>query len=65
MGVAEVAEALGTSRQRVSALARQPNGLPTPLARLASGPVWSADTLQRFVAEWDRRPGRRPRAAAG
>ncbi len=67
MGVAEVAEALGTSRQRVSALARQRRGLPPPLAQLASGPVWSATTLRRFIDEWDRRPGRpaRPRAAAG
>ena len=62
MGVAEVAEALGTSRQRVSALARQANGLPSPLAQLASGPVWSAATLHRFVEEWDRRSGRRARA---
>ena len=67
MGVAEVAEALGTSRQRVSALARQRRGLPPPLAQLASGPVWSATTLRRFIDEWDRRPGRpaRPPAAAG
>lgn len=67
MGVAEVAEALGTSRQRVSALARQRRGLPPPLAQLASGPVWSATTLRRFIDEWDRRPGRpgRPRTAAG
>ncbi|HET7486535.1 MAG TPA: hypothetical protein VFJ85_01305 [Acidimicrobiales bacterium] len=58
MGVTEVAEALGTSRQRVSALARQRRGLPPPLAQLASGPVWSATTLRRFINEWDRRPGR-------
>lgn len=67
MGVAEVAEALGTSRQRVSALARQRRGLPLPLAQLASGPVWSATTLRRFIDEWDRRPGRpaRQREATG
>ena len=61
MGVAEVAAALGTSRQRVSALARQRRGLPPPLAELASGPVWSAATLTRVLEEWDRRPGRPPR----
>ncbi len=65
MGVAEVAAALGTSRQRVSALARQRRGLPPPLAELASGPVWSAATLTRFLEEWERRPGRPPRTPAG
>lgn len=64
MGVAEVAAALGTSRQRVSALARQRRGLPPPVAELASGPVWSAPTLYRFIDEWDRRPGRPVRAKA-
>lgn len=64
MGVAEVAAALGTSRQRVSALARQRRGLPPPVAELASGPVLvgvNAAPLHRGVGP----PPRAARPVAG
>lgn len=59
LGAAEVAESLGISRQRLAEL-RMRSDFPAPVAELAAGPVWRASTLQRFVASWDRRPGRRP-----
>jgi hypothetical protein len=57
VGVAEVAEELKVSRQRVSELRLRPD-FPTPVAELASGPVWALSSLRRFVAEWPRKPGR-------
>ncbi|MEX1046174.1 MAG: hypothetical protein WD757_06815 [Actinomycetota bacterium] len=56
-GVAEVASLLGVSKQRVSELRDRP-GFPEPVAELAAGPVWRLPTLERFVAEWKRKPGR-------
>lgn len=53
MGVAEIAQLLGVSRQRVTQLAKA-EGFPRPVASLAAGPVWeSAD-----VEAWGRRVGR-------
>lgn len=58
-GVAEAAELLGVSRQRVSQLHRQ-GRLPTPVAELASGPVWTLPSLEAWLEQWDRtRGGRR------
>lgn len=56
VGVSEIAEILGVSRQRVQQLRGRPD-FPTPVAELAAGPVWRRSNLQRFVDEWDRRPG--------
>lgn len=61
LGVAELAEALGVSRQRVSELAATED-FPRPVAKLRAGPVWERYALGRFLASWQRRPGRPPRA---
>jgi hypothetical protein len=57
VGVAELAELCGVTRQRASALARS-SGFPEPLAELASGPVWDLRMVERFVREWPRKSGR-------
>jgi hypothetical protein len=57
VGIAELAELVGVTRQRASALARRP-GFPEPLAELASGPVWDLRMVERFVRGWSRKPGR-------
>ncbi|HYP23268.1 MAG TPA: hypothetical protein VEV43_06825 [Actinomycetota bacterium] len=57
VGVTEIAELLGTSRQRASELARSPK-FPAPLADLAAGPVWPKPVVARFAEEWERKPGR-------
>ena len=59
VGTFEVAALLGVSRQRVSELSRAGH-FPTPLATLASGPVWMEAAIVRFAESWDRSPGRRP-----
>jgi len=44
MGVAEVAEYLGTSRQNIVNM-RKKDKLPEPEAELAMGPVWLTKTI--------------------
>ena len=62
VGVTEIGQMLGVSRQRASELARTPR-FPNPVTELASGPVWLAPNISKFVSEWQRRPGR-PRKEA-
>lgn len=62
VGVSEVAELLGVTRQRASALARSPS-FPHPIVELKSGPIWDRGAVDRFVETWARRPGRSPAAA--
>lgn len=57
IGVTELADMLGVSRQRASELARV-DRFPKPFVELASGPVWLEPNVKDFVATWERRPGR-------
>lgn len=59
----EAASILGVSRQRVHQLATTNSRFPSPLYRLAVGSLWVRAGVEKFAAEWDRRPGRR--AGAG
>jgi hypothetical protein len=63
VGIAELAELAGVSRQRASILARR-EGFPDPLATLAAGPVWDLHAVRRFLEGWPRqvgRPAKQPR----
>ncbi len=62
IGVAELAELIGVSRQRASELARS-RDFPAPIVTLASGPIWRKAAVARHVSRWPRRPGR-PRKGA-
>jgi hypothetical protein len=57
LGVTELASEIGVSRQRVSEL-RTREDFPAPVAELAAGPVWASSSLRRFLATWERKPGR-------
>lgn len=61
LGLTEVGQLLGVSRQRVTQL-RARADFPEPLTMLASGPVWAAPALTHFMAGWDRTPGGRRRS---
>jgi hypothetical protein len=61
IGVTELAQLLGVTRQRASELARTGSGFPRPLTFLASGPVWDKSTILRYVDQWERRPRGRPK----
>ncbi len=57
VGLAEIAEMLGVSRQRAGQLSREYPDFPAPVAELASGRVWE----RAGVEEWAlRHPQRRP-----
>jgi predicted DNA-binding transcriptional regulator AlpA len=55
MGLAEIAEFLGISRQRADQLARTV-GFPAPIATLAGGRIWDRENVE----QWARDTGRRP-----
>jgi predicted DNA-binding transcriptional regulator AlpA len=54
VGVTEVRELLGVSRQRVHQIIRDHADFPEPVAELASGRIW----LRSDVERWARREGR-------
>lgn len=54
MGVAEIAEFLGVSRQRVDALARTKADFPAPTALLQAGRVWRREDID----QWAKASGR-------
>lgn len=51
MGVAEIAERLGVSRQRVDAIVREDPTFPSPVAVLKAGRVWEADAVEAWIEE--------------
>ena len=61
-GVAEVAEHLDVSKQRVAQI-RSDLDFPAPHVQLAAGPVWLADRVRQWEETWNRSPGR-PRGDA-
>lgn len=58
VGVSEVAEMLGVSKQRVSVMRSDESQFPRPLAELRSGPVWATAGIERYAANRAVRPGR-------
>ena len=56
VGVPEIAQILGVSRQRVYQLIDTYEDFPEPVATLAVGRIWSRDAVE----EWNRLHGERP-----
>lgn len=57
-GIAEIADALGQSRQLVTMWRRRrTRGMPEPDAELASGPVWRGRTIEAWIDEQIRLSG--------
>lgn len=48
VGVAEIAEMLGVTRQRVHQLTRM-EGFPEPEAVLSAGTIWRRDNIERWA----------------
>ena len=58
-GIAEIAEALGQSRQLVTVWRRRrTRAMPEPDAELASGPVWRGHTIEPWIDDQIRLSGR-------
>ncbi len=55
VGVAEIAEMIGVSKQRVHQLASRED-FPRPVASLIAGTIWRRDD----IVDWARRTGRLP-----
>lgn len=67
VGVAEIADLFGVSRQRAGQLIERQD-FPDPVSRLKAGPVFSTSSVVAFHQRWlrTRSPqGGRPRKAAG
>ncbi len=60
-GAQELAQKLGVSRQRFYELMKRKD-FPKPVVDLAAGPVWLAESVNHFMENWERKPGR-PRKA--
>lgn len=55
VGVAEIAEMLGVTRQRVDALVRSYADFPPPEAELSAGRIWTRNAIEA----WARKHGRK------
>ncbi|MFN2496739.1 MAG: hypothetical protein ABR608_12650 [Pseudonocardiaceae bacterium] len=55
---ADAADILGVSRQRVHQLAASNTRFPAPVARVATGPLWTVPAIEHFAQVWERKPGR-------
>lgn len=55
---ADAAEILQVSRQRIHQLATENPRFPAPVARVATGPLWTVKAIEWFDSIWERKPGR-------
>jgi hypothetical protein len=60
-GVAEAAEMLSVSKQRVSQLAAEHADFPSPVVMLRATPVWYVSGIRGFAGRWQRKAGRPPK----
>jgi len=59
----EAAEILGVTAQRIHTLAAGNSSFPEPAYRLRTGRIWFRAAIEKFAADWQRKPGR-PRKPA-
>lgn len=59
VGLTEIAEMAGVSRQRANAIVKQ-DSFPTPVLTLAAGQFRTRAAVQNWVNNWTRKPGRKP-----
>jgi prophage regulatory protein len=57
MGVPEIAEMLGLSRQGVYRILERDDRFPEPVATIAAGRIWEREALERWAAERGRADG--------
>jgi predicted DNA-binding transcriptional regulator AlpA len=63
LGVQELADLLGISRQRVYALQKTYDDFPAPAAQLRSGPVWHSSDVETWKRTRTVKTGGRPPTA--
>lgn len=57
VGVTEIADLLGVTRQRASAVTELPD-FPHPIGTARGGRYWTTESVDRFAERWQRQPGR-------
>lgn len=62
VGYAEIADMAGVSRQRAREIAQRA-GFPVAVVETAAGPLRVKAAVDRWIASWDRSPGRRKAVA--
>lgn len=60
LGLSEIAELLGVSRQRAGQLVRDYADFPPPVAELASGRIWETAAVETWANAHPVRPPGRP-----
>jgi predicted DNA-binding transcriptional regulator AlpA len=60
VGITEIAEMIGVSRQRVAQLAESYEDFPKPEADLAAGRIWSRTAIEAWIQAHPERPTGRP-----
>jgi hypothetical protein len=66
VGMAEIAEMLGVTRQRVAQLIESYDDFPAPEVELTAGRIWSRTAIETWIAAHpDRGSGRREKAKKG
>jgi predicted DNA-binding transcriptional regulator AlpA len=54
VGVAEIADLLGISRQRVNRIVQTHTDFPSPIAELTAGRIWRQSAIEEWAASHDR-----------
>lgn len=54
VGVAEIAEMLGVTRQRVNAIVATHDDFPKPAAVLAAGRIWNREAVEKWARDHGR-----------
>lgn len=62
LGVSEVADLYGVSRQLAMKWSRQSKDWPSPFAVLKAGTFWTTDDVLAWGKRHERKPGEGPRA---
>lgn len=60
VGVAEISEMLGVSRQRVHQIAGEHDDFPLPVAELTAGRIWRRKDIEGWLNNHPQRPPGRP-----
>lgn len=60
VGVAEISEILGVSRQRVHQIAGVYDDFPAPIAELTAGRIWRKKDIEGWLKDHPQRPPGRP-----
>ncbi len=60
VGMAEIAEMLGVTRQRVDKIQRTYDDFPEPEVHLTAGRIWSREAVEAWIQAHPQRPSGRP-----